>query len=173
MLLPRRAELDEARAVTLLVDVEPRGKGRPRAAIRKTAGGGQKLTAVTDKATVDWKKRFLAASLLGRMQARAAAASFRGEPLRIEIALMYEKPKSNKSWWCNVPIDNDNGEKNVWDALQDEVSRKAVGNKVLRVVTEGLIRDDHEIISNECMKDWADGRPYIWIRIIPIKEKRA
>lgn len=159
MLLPDGSKLDKARGITLTALVEPRGKGRPR------LGKGGKTH--TDEKTVDWKKRFLSATLVARMRLRPMAARFRGEPLFVAIVLGYPRAKSNKSWWCNVKIDNDNAEKNVWDALQDQTARELVGNRVVRAVNEGLIRDDHEIVSNACMKQWAE-KPYIEIHITPI-----
>lgn len=153
MRLPRRAELDTDTAIGFRVDLEPRGKGRPRA-VRKNTG---KLGAITDDKTRKWKDAFL---LLAAGAARASARQIaqinlrKGAPLRVELDLYFKRPQ-RAEWFCTSPVDNDNAEKNVWDALQGV-----------------FFKNDNRIVSNETNKDWSDGEPFIHVRIIALKEKK-
>lgn len=153
MRLPSRAEIDPETAIGFRVDLEPRGKGRPRA-VRKKNG---KLGAITDDKTRSWKEAF---QLLATGAARASAEQIarinlrKGAPLRVELELYFKKPK-RAEWFCTSPVDNDNAEKNVWDALQGV-----------------FFRNDNRIVCNETMKDWSEGEPYMRVRIVALKEKR-
>lgn len=172
-LLPRGSELNLASMIECVVRVAPKGKGRPRAVQRKTADGGVRAGVTSDKKDVEWKKAFNNALVYTKMLMMPKIQHLRGKPLRFELELYFPKAKSNKSWWCNTKTDNDNSEKNVWDALNDEKAFAIVGQKKIQEIIEGFIRDDHEIVSNETMKDWAQGQPYIVFRIYEITKRRA
>lgn len=170
MLIPENAELDVASKVEVVVMVEPKGKARPRAVVR-VVGDRARGGVAPDKADKEWRKRFKAATVLARMQLAPKIKALRGKPLRFELELYFQKPKVEKSWFCNSSTDNDNSEKNVWDALLDETAKKVVGTRIIKEVIEGFIQDDHYIITNETMKDWAKGAPFIVFRIYALKRR--
>lgn len=172
-LLPPGCAVNYASKVEAVVMIEPKGKGRPRAVVRKTKDGGARGGVATDKKDVDWKKRFNHALVFAKMKMLDKIRHLRGKPLRFELELYFQKSKSNKSWWCNAKVDNDNSEKSVWDAMNDEKAWTIVGNKKIQDVIEGFIQDDHHIVSNETVKCWAADRPYIVFRIYEITQGRA
>lgn len=158
MLLPREAELDVLNAFGLIVPIEPRGKERPRARLRRKKDGTIGLGARQPKGNVVWKDEFLLLAAAGRRAAARAIKEIsegRGTPLRVELELFYRKPK-RAEWFCTSPVDNDNAEKMVWDAMQGT-----------------FFKNDNRIVSNETMKDWSDGAPYLKVRVIPLKRKIA
>lgn len=147
MLLPPDTELDLDTAAGFTIRLEPRGKGRPRAS---------RGTVHTDEKTAKWKTDFLKLALGAKMAFRrqiAAMHSPKAPPLRVELELYFRKPK-RAEWFCTSPVDNDNAEKNVWDALQGT-----------------FFPNDNRIVSNETFKAWADDEPYLKIRIVALKKK--
>ena len=119
--------------------------------------------AHTDSKTAAWKKDFL---LLAAGAARACreqiarlntskTKSFHGMPMRVELECYYRKPKG-AAWFCTNAIDNDNAEKNVWDAMQGV-----------------FFQNDNRIISNETFKAWSEGAPFLKARVVGLKEKKT
>lgn len=164
MMCPREGEIDPMTAFGFTIQMEPRGKGRPRGTIgkgRKRLVGGrivqtQVVKMRTDEKTRSWKEEF-------RLLALGATRAFseqvkrlclkRGMPLRVELECLYRKPKT-ADWFCTSSIDNDNSEKNVWDAMQGI-----------------FFKNDNRIVSNETLKDWSEGESFIRIRVAGFKKK--
>lgn len=171
MLLPASGFVDVNEKVEVTVYIEPAGKARHRSVIRPDGKGGHRAGVAPDKKNVDWKKEFKDGLILARMRMAPKIRAMRGKPLRFELELYFQPPKKLVSWWCNVKVDNDNSEKNVWDALLDEKAKAVVGHKVIQEIIEGFMQDDHHIVSNETMKDWAKGAPCIVFRMFEIKRR--
>lgn len=150
------------------VNIEPRGKGRPRGVL-VNAGKGRasglqfkgrdvRIAAKPDDASKTWEQEM-------KLKLQLIASNIRGmgvlgrlweAPLWIRIILHYKRPKSVKKdevFAESCRIDNDNAEKAVWDAM----------NGV-------LFKDDHRIVWNEAVKIWTDCEPSITILIGEVKK---
>lgn len=166
MLCPREGEIDHLTAFGFIVKMEPRGKGRPRGTIgrgkARLVNGhvvrNQVVKMRTDEKTRSWKEEFQLLALGAKRASREQIERLcigRGMPLRIELECLYKKPKT-ADWFCTSPIDNDNAEKNVWDAMQ-----------------KMFFKNDNRIVSNETLKDWSDGDSFIRIRVVGFKKKET
>lgn len=159
MLLPPDLEPDVEDAFGFTVLMAPRGKERPRARLVKKKDGSSGLGAHQPKGNATWKKEFLFLTATVRRSAARCIASINasnkgaGAPLRIELELYYTKPKTG-TWFCTSSIDNDNAEKMVWDAMQG-----------------AFFKNDNRIVSNETMKAWTEGAPFLRVRVIPLRRK--
>lgn len=141
--------IDEATRMCILVKIEPRGKGRPRAFVNKATG---RADAHPDKQSSDWEKSFQILALAAERRLADQIKMIAGRPLFVHLTLEYAKPKKC-SWFCTKPIDNDNAEKLVWDAMQGR-----------------FFMNDNRIVANFTTKTWAEGDPRIVIHIAALKE---
>lgn len=109
----------------------------------------------TDDKTGKWKNDFIKLTTMWRMRNSNMIQMIWERPLYIGLALHYPRPKK-PGWFCTNPVDNDNAEKNVFDAMQ------------------GLFfKNDNRIIANATFKDWdKPGEPgHIIIHIAALKQK--
>lgn len=144
--LPPDAEINPELTIGFRLDLEPRGKGRPR-----LGRGG----AHTDEKTTAWKKDFLFLSAGAKRVFAREIATMNGMPLHVELELYYRKPKKGE-WFCTSPVDNDNAEKNVWDAMQGV-----------------FFKNDNRIIANATFKTWSEGEPYVKVRVAALRRKAS
>lgn len=141
------------------LDMEPRGKGRPRGTIvnAKTPtnlsfkGRSVRIGSKTDDATRLWCEEAKLKLNLMKGLAERFIAEYWDAPIWVGLELRYARPKAMKKtilWAESKAIDNDNAEKMVWDAM----------NGI-------FFRDDHKIVANSTIKIWTDERPGITIMI--------
>lgn len=148
------------RLVTMYdLDMEPRGKGRPRGTIvnAKTPtnlsfkGRSVRIGSKTDDATRVWCEEAKLKLNLMHGAASQCKIDYWDAPIWVGLELRYARPKAMKKtilWAESKAIDNDNAEKMVWDAMN------------------GIFyRDDHKIVANSTIKIWTDSRPGITIMI--------
>lgn len=147
-LLPPNAEVDhEIGAILLKVYLDPRGKGRPRV---------DRGRAHTDPKTAAWASDFEKLTIQSKGRNRELIDKIWNLPIAIALELYYQKPKTKAEWFCTSSVDNDNGEKMVWDSCQSI-----------------FFKNDNRIIANATFKAWTpDGdRPHVRLRIYPLKRK--
>lgn len=146
-LLPSNAQAVPDRAILLKVMLEPRGKARHRT---------DRGVAHSDTETREWSEKFGEMTIMNRRRNKEIIESIWNEPIAVALELYYPRPKSKPKWFCTSPVDNDNGEKIVWDACQ-----------------KLFFKNDNRIIANSTFKAWAPigERPHVKIRIYPLIEK--
>ena len=148
--LPPQAQIDADLTINFSVELEPRGKGRPRASVNKSTG---RAGVHTDKQTAAWESDFQNLTIMTRLRNDDRIKSLAGQPLFVGLALFYRKPKKAE-WFCTKPIDNDNAEKLVWDSMQGF-----------------FFKNDNRIVANATYKDWAPGEPYLNVFMSALKRK--
>lgn len=170
MHLPPEAEIDPELTISFRLNLEPRGKGRPRAIVRKRRDGSSHLGAMTDDKTVAWKEDFVRMSMGARRHFAREIAGLWGMPIYIELELYFKRPKKAE-WFCTSSVDNDNAEKNVWDAMQNTVTKTE--KKLNLDIRNGFFKNDNRIIANATFKAWSEGEPYIRIRVAALRRKTS
>ena len=149
-LLPQNAEVDhEIGAILLKVYLDPRGKERPRI---------DRGRAHTAPKTAAWASDFEKLVTQAKWKHKTIIETIWKMPIAFALELYYKKPVKDAEWFCTSSVDNDNGEKMVWDSCQSI-----------------FFKNDNRIIANCTFKDWApEGeRPHVKIRIYPLKKKET
>lgn len=149
--------------LTFGLDIEPKGKGRPRGVVLPVnaarasglqfKGKNVRIGAKPDPKSEAWEVE-------AKLRMNLVANANRGgglledlweAPIWVGLLLQYKRPKSVKMsevWASSKSIDNDNAEKAVWDAMN------------------GIFyEDDHRIVMNTTAKIWTDGDPSILVSI--------
>jgi Holliday junction resolvase RusA-like endonuclease len=142
---PPNAEIIPELTIGFRFDLEPRGKGRPRL----------EEEARTPSRRRSHGRRISCSCRPERSDLRREIAAMNGMPLHVELELYYKKPKKGE-WFCTSPVDNDNAEKNVWDAMQGV-----------------FFKNDNRIIANATFKTWSEGEPYVKVRVAALRRKAS
>lgn len=145
--LPPGTEVDDTfDPIMMMVMLDPRGKGRPRA---------DRGRVHTDDKTEAWAKDFKTLTTALRLRRDETIQYIWEKPLCIVLECYFRRPQKPQ-WFCTSSVDNDNAEKMVWDACQDL-----------------FFKNDNRIVANCTFKAWAgpNEQPHIKIRIHPLRKK--